>query len=370
MALNNILGTRSVTTNIADSTTNNNDIQIDNIDIEVPERIEKSSAGMSSSSAFFSVADILCEKRMAHLKGETAGISYPNGYYWINIRNGPKLLYLITDESINSGGWLLAMRGVQNSETFNLRNDKKYLYYLKSTVLLQQNSRYLLGLNIKENVNYNPTAGLLQYNNDLSQSFITSSIGSKILTAPNQRAISTYDAKFETFNAYILREIMIIFHERIDRKITTYVKIPGKDLDEFPTLVTGLKKPSESMKSINTFKTTHNFDLDYNFKMNIHNLTPTTTATTTTNSALSQSSQSSRVSEPVEIISCLLGVHGTFPATGNIPRLRYIYAVGVENHTNRLNTPTSAAVLIEIPDIITPQNPIKYYPLGFEIYVK
>lgn len=353
---------------ISTSTTNANNTDTEKIDEIDNIPVNEEYIGMNPTYAFDNVADIMCQNRIVKLKKSASGISYGNGYYWINISSvGPKLIYLLTNEEIQNGGWLLAMRATKGSDNYNLVNTRKYLKWTSSSTDKKSKSQHILNININSVTRYNPELGLFRYNEDLKESFNISSIGNNIYT-PNK----IYDCKFDTFNEYMFKEIMVIFFkEKIDdsfEKKIGYLKIPNKELDNVSTLNNLFKLPDNSSTiSFNSFKTTKNMELIYNFKMNIFNIQGGTSSTSQNTGSLST------YSPPITTINCLLGVQGTREArieNGiNKPRIRYIYGIGVSNSKDK-NIIKSSAVLIEIPDIINSETDISYFPLGFELYIK
>lgn len=377
---------------IVSSTYINTQFNTDSIDMELQETIQVDTLGNGPSAAFDSVVDIMCQNRIVKLKGPTAGLSYPNGYYWIQTGNGPKLTYLITDDSeqFYGGGWLLAMRGVLGTQTFNLDRDINYIDWLYSGPTANSTSARLLSLPIRGTQSgYNPSIGLNRFNNDYSQEFNISSIGNKIFNAilpppPSRSTIinpsdtttftalySEFDCKFPIFRIYLLKEILCIFYFIKNGSyitIKTYIKIPNKDLDNVSTLHKTLKIPNSNMTTINTFRTDNNTDLVYNFKINIYNINGSPPVSTSTSIG---SIVSSVNNTPAASINCLLGCHGTIPAdsTTGTPRTRYLFAIGAEYLFDRTKI-KSSAILVTVPDEITATNPIRYIPCGFEIFVK
>jgi len=127
-----------------------------------------------------------------------------NGYYWVNLPvAGPRFIYIISDESIFGGGWLLAMRSVVNSKTFNY--DSKH-WTRNSTLNADLNSIKSLFPDSTNPNNDLIAEGTL--NKTYKKSFEISSIGSIIQTTTDSR----YDCKLDTFNYYNAKELMIIFY--------------------------------------------------------------------------------------------------------------------------------------------------------------
>jgi len=349
-------------------TTNANNTTTESIELGEQIPINEEYMGMDPKNAFVNIIDIMCQNRIIKLKGATNGIYFNNGYYWINIPIvGPKLLFLITNDEIQSGGWLLAMRATKESETYNIISYSNLLDWFTDTTTKKSYSNYILSLEINSKIRHNKELGLLKYNNDLVDNFNISSIGNKIYTSN-----SLYDCKYEIFNNYNIKEIMVIFYkdsidDSLNKKIA-YLKIPNKELDNVSTLNNLFAKAIKSVNVtyFNTFKTNKNMDLLYNFSIDIYNIQGGSTTTST-----SKTSSLSTHTAPIESFLCLLGVQGTVEARVengvNIPRTRYIYGVGVRNLKNTIR---SSALLIEIPDIINTADDIKYFPLGFELYIK
>ena len=359
--------------NIASNTVNANSTDPQQIDILESLPFNEDYMGLSPTNAFTYVNDIMCQNRIDILK-KTGKKTYGNGYYWVNIPTiGAKLLYLITDEAIQSGGWVLAMRVTVGSSTYNLVYRFNYNEWLGTITTKKAKSQYILSLEINPTVRYNNELGINRYNEDLMLNFNTSSIGTKIYT-PNKK----YDCKFESFNNYMFKEIMVIFfkNEKEDslNKLIAHIKIPNSQLDNVSTLNKTFKLPEDPTTiTFNSFRTDKNMDLIYNFKMDVYNIQ----GGISTSSASSRSSLST-YTPPFCTFNCLLGVQGTIDARVengvSIPRTRYIYGIGISN-SNRAEEIIPSAVLIEIPDIITVDNATKrtninYFPLGYELYIK
>jgi hypothetical protein len=378
------------TQNIVNSTYNTTQFATDSIDMELQESIPVDTLGNGPGAAFDNVGDIMCQNRIVRLKGPSAGISYPNGYYWIQTGNGPKLTYLITNEEQKfGGGWALAIRAVLGSQTFNVIENINYRDWIDSAPTANSTSARLLGLPLRGTQSgWNASVGLNRFNSDFSEEFNISSVGNKIFNAitpppPPGRSIfiptetttftatySEFDCKFPIFRIWLFKEILCIFYYISNGAYTTirtYIKIPNRDLDSVSTLNRTLKIPNSTMTTINTFRTDLNDDLLYNFKMNIYNINGNPTVSTST----SIGSIASSTITPAATINCLFGCHGTIPAdtTTGASRLRYLYAVGaaLQNDRNRIK---SSAVVVLVPDEITATNPIRYIPCGFEIFVK
>jgi len=131
-----------------------------------------------------------------------------NGYYWINLNVvGPKYIYCIMDESLYGGGWMLAMRAVNNSKEFRYRSD----HWTNNTTL---KSSYE---DIKTTLSYK----VGDYD---SSDFNISSIGSSIFSDAN----NVFDAKFDTFNYFPAENWMSIFYNR-NLDLTT---ITGGDIPD------------------------------------------------------------------------------------------------------------------------------------------
>jgi hypothetical protein len=122
---------------------------------------------------------------------------YPDGYYWINIRNvGTQYVYCIMDDNYFGGGWMLAMRSVYNSKNFSYDSD-----YFKKNNQLNSTSTDIKNTFKKEWID-DP----IQLEKQLS----ISSIGDLIYN--NNLDPAKYDAKFETFNNALANEWMAIFY--------------------------------------------------------------------------------------------------------------------------------------------------------------
>jgi hypothetical protein len=337
---------------VANNTVNANVINTESIEIgeEIP--IDETYIGMDPKNAFVNVIDIMCQNKVVKLKGgNTSGIYFPNGYYWINIPLiGSKLLYLITNDEIHSGGWILSMRGTKASPTYNIINYIKMSNWTSKSSTIRALSANILSLELDPNKKYNPELGLLKYNNDLVEIFNISSIGKKIYESNIK-----YDCKYEVFNNYNIKEIMVIYYkdfiEDSRNKLIGYLKIPYKELDSVSTLSNLFTKSYNENNEINSFRTDKNMDLIYNFVINVFDTKGSKT--------------------PMISFFCLIGIIGTEDAIidngVNIPKNRYIYGTGITDVNN--NIPYSS-VLIKIPDNAKNKDDITYTPLGFELYVK
>lgn len=366
--------TGSTGQNIVNTTYNATQFSTDSIDMELQESIPVDTLGAGAGNAFDSPVDILCQNKIVKLRGPTAGFYYPNGYYWIQTPAGPKLSFLITDDQIYGGGWLLALRAVLGAQVFNVINNAKYTFILNTGATLNSISSSLLALPIRGTASiYNASMPLHRFNTDHTEEFGISSVGNKIFNAlspppppgtsvltPTMSTTFTADyspfcCKFSIFRVWLFKEIYCKFYYIINgthQTFQTYIKIPNRDLDNVSTLNRTLRKPDSTTTTINSFRADRNNDLIYNFKINIYNDGRTGPS-------------------PSATINCLLGCHGTNPAdtTAGTLRERYIYAFGA---VNELSTGLikSSAVYIVVPDEITATNPIKYIPCGVEIFVK
>jgi hypothetical protein len=342
--------------------------------MELQESIPVDTLGAGAGNAFKSPVDIMCQNKIVKLRGPTAGFYYPNGYYWIQTPAGPKLSFLITDEQVFGGGWLLAIRAVLGAKVFNVASSDKYTSLLNTGATINSTSSRLLELPLRGSGSiYNASMPLHRFNNEHTEEFNISSVGNKIFNAltpppppgtsvltPTMSTTFTADyspfcCKFSIFRVWLFKEIYCKFYYVVNdtnKTWSSYIKIPNRDLDNVSTLHRTLKRPNSTTTIINSFRPDYNNDLIYNFKMNIYNHGTSGPA-------------------PSATISCLLGCHGTIPAnttTGTL-RERYIYAFGAVNELNT-NIITSSAIYISVPDRITAETPIRYIPCGFEVFVK
>lgn len=140
-----------------------------------------------------------------------------DGYYWFKfpdarINPGPQYIYCIIDSDYHGGGWLLALRGVKNSNNFHYDSE----YWTKLNTL---------------NANYDYIQKLLSNNENKNNDYDISSIGENIYKenfTPEQ--INNYDAKLHTFNYYKATKWMAIFYSRMPDKGKTI--IIGGDLND------------------------------------------------------------------------------------------------------------------------------------------
>jgi len=162
--------------------------------------------GSYPSVAFMSGNSIVCYNGVFNVDNKEASNKLKNGYYWINLPVvGPRLIYCISDETIFGGGWMLAMRSVVNSKTFNY--DSKH-WTRNSTLNADTNTITSLFPDKDEKSNRNLIKqGLL--NKEYKTEFAKSSIGSKI---NNTTDSAKYDCKLDTFNYFNTKEFMVIFY--------------------------------------------------------------------------------------------------------------------------------------------------------------
>lgn len=126
-----------------------------------------------------------------------------DNYYWVTLPNiGDRWIYCIMDTSYFGGGWLLAMRGVRGSKTFNYYSN----YWTNSTSTL--------------NSDFTNISLAIEPDND-KVDLNVSSIGNKIFNdyTGNQDKINKLDAKYDTFNNYPASEWMAIFYFKNDNDV-------------------------------------------------------------------------------------------------------------------------------------------------------
>ena len=139
---------------------------------------------------------------------------YKDSYYWINLPFvGTRYIYCIMDKNYFGGGWMLAMRSVENSKTFSYNSD-----HFKKETTLNDGSDYINGIIPK-------TSSGEADKEQLSKS----SIGDKIYNLTDARG--TLDAKFDTFNHFPAKEWMAIFYVKDDN----HIPIIGGDISN-PTI--------------------------------------------------------------------------------------------------------------------------------------
>lgn len=356
--------------------TENNNVstqQISTSDLE--EIVSEEFKGMNPSSAFDNV-NIIMAINTAKTYLSLPNVShYGNGYYWINLKNGAKLLFVITDTSIHGGGWILALRLTTGSDLLNLTRDRGYRSWVGSSTSRSSKARALLSLQMREGSNglvYNHELGLFEYNQELEREFNISSVG-EFITKTNRN----YDCKFSSFNEYMFKEVMVRFYlldsQGQRSNINTYMRVPNRELDDYNCLNNFFKAPSTipNMTVFNSFNNTNNYDLIRNFRLNIGNFESNPPVST----SQSVTGLSSLTNTPISVMSvnCLLGIHGTIPASGTgttaTPRMRYLLGIGVTSITNR-ELIQSSAVYILVPDNLTNTSQITITPCAFELYIK
>jgi len=340
-------------TSLTRQTFDSNKSDTDPIYEEGYEPVNETYIGIDSKNAFKSVVDIMCQNRVVALRGSSAGTSFGNGYYWINIPSiGPVLLYVLTDETVYNGGWILTMRGALGTDTFNLINNFKYNTWLSDTTTRTSYSQYITVLEIDPLKRYNNELGLIKYNTDLQSHFQISSVGDKIYD------INTiYDAKFESFNKYLVKEILVIFYSKklqlTNQKMITYYKIPNKDLDNYSTLNKSLSMTPNL--SFLEFRTTNITNLVLNFNITIYDISSSITS-----------------KKQITTINCLFGIYGQSTVKdekGQQTIVRIIQGVGIRDIGDS-NIIVYSALRITIPQSATSRQDFSYEPVGFEIYVK
>jgi len=379
------------TANIVNTTYSTTQFSTDSIDMEQQETIQVDTLGNGPRNAFKSVVDIMCNNKMAVLKPHLELKIYRNGYYWIETSRGAKLTFIITNEEIFGGGWLLVLRSVLGSKCWSLLDNSYYGQWLTQGPTDNTTSAWLLGLPIRgETSGYNPSMGLNRYNDDYQSEFNISSIGNKIFNAlsprmsngtadptPNENtrfsrdSSRDFDSLFSIYRIYLFKEILCNFYYTMnEQNITrrTYIKIPFRNLDSISTFPRTLKRP-EYTTIINRFKVNENSDLIYNFKINIYNQSEEidNVDRTITNNNTNNTNTNTIPRIPKTTINCLLGCYGTLSNTS--PPIRYLFAAGAAEQSNR-NLIKSGGVLVLIPATITAADPIRYLPCGFEIFVK
>jgi len=335
------------------STLDSNKAETETIHQEAYETESDYQIGLDPSNAFKSVVDIMCQNRVVALRGPSAGTSFGNGYYWINVPSvGPVLLYVLTDETVYNGGWILAMRGAIGTDTFNLTNNFKYNTWLADITTRTSYSQYITTLEIDPSKGYNNQLGLIRYNTDLQGKFQISSIGEKIYITN-----SIYDVKFESFNKYLVKEILVIFYskklESTNQKMMAYYKIPNRDLDSYSTLNKSLSMTPKI--SLLEFRATNITDLVLNFSITIYDIS----------SNLNSKKQ-------ITTINCLFGVYGqglVRDDKGQETTVRIIQGVGIRD-IGDTNIISYSALRITIPQSAKSRQDFSYEPVGFEIYVK
>lgn len=132
--------------------------------------------------------------------------TFPDGYYWIKFDDGgAKYIYCIMNEAYYGGGWMLAMRGVRNSRTFNYDSS----FWTDTRTLNDDFDTILNTLKRPEilNTSQNISHTTLKQNMDLQ---IISSLGKGIYS--NNLDPNIFDLKTSAFNSYNAKEWMAIFY--------------------------------------------------------------------------------------------------------------------------------------------------------------
>jgi len=329
---------------------------------DLAEDVVEDYKGMDPKDAFDNVGVIMAinnARNYLSLKGVS---NYGNGYYWINLSGGAKLLFIITDTSVQGGGWVLIMRATLGSPSFNLTSRRRYINWTNNKVTPSSKARALLSLQMREQngLLYNPSIGLFNYNDNLSKEFSLSSVG-KYITSTNR----DYDCKFSTYNEYMFREVMVKFHflqNNENMSYNAYMRVPNKDIDDYSAMNSFLKSPFAINPTVyNAFNINENMDLMRNFRLNITNIDASIPSQNQTSKGISEATKTTSY---VMSVNCLLGIHGTFPS-----KLRYIIGIGVSD-ANSLEKIQSSAVFITVPEKIDNANQITITPIAYELFVK
>ena len=204
-----------------------------------PEDIKRD--GSSPLLALTSAVDLTSINN--YLNATPNAVLYGNGYYWINIPVvGPKFIYCISDKNFFGGGWMLAMRSIFNSKTFNY-NSKHWTY--NSTLNASSSEIKKLLPTLLGTPNILTTGNIISpiENFDLSEinntnntdtKFKYSSVGKNLyrttlsvrqnngnitdtLYVPTQNDINNFNCKLDTFNYFRASEILIIFYVKDDQ---------------------------------------------------------------------------------------------------------------------------------------------------------
>lgn len=336
--------------------------------------------GMTPTNSFNNVGIIMAINIARQYLNLTNVSNYGNGYYWINLKSGAKLLYVITDTDKNGGGWILALRLVAGSPLFNLTNDNKYRRWVSGYVTPNSKATAILTLPLGPNreLRYNQNYGLFDYNQKCENDFRISSVGAAITTVYNgsDNLTKIYDCRFASYSEYMFKEVMVMFHylkNGINDSNVGYMRVPNRELDDYTSLNGFFKAPTNNidMKVFDSFNTDNNTNLIRNFKLNIYNYNYTPPANSSQTSVGLNGLTNQQT--PIMTIDCLLGMHGTIPASTQnstvSPRLRYLLGIGVSYIQSR-NTITSTGVFITVPDTITNVNQITIAPIAFELFIR
>jgi hypothetical protein len=144
-----------------------------------------------------------------------------NGYYWINLPVvGPKYIYCISDKSYNGGGWMLAMRSIFASKTFNY-SSKHWTHNSTlnaSSAEIKQSLPIVLGKRNGNTLTPLENFEKSDINNDYKDKFNVSSVGENLYIdpllnyKPDAKDFNNFDCKLDTFNYFRVKEIMIVFY--------------------------------------------------------------------------------------------------------------------------------------------------------------
>ena len=86
-------------TSLTRQTFDSNKSDTDPIYEEGYEPVNETYIGIDSKNAFKSVVDIMCQNRVVALRGSSAGTSFGNGYYWINIPSIENVIFASPSKS-------------------------------------------------------------------------------------------------------------------------------------------------------------------------------------------------------------------------------------------------------------------------------
>lgn len=161
---------------------------------------------------------LMSSQQLYYTNADGSGKKFNNGYYWINIPVvGPKYIFCRTDPDFFGGGWMLAMRSLFTSKTFNYAS-KHWTYNSTlnaSSTEIKQLLPTLLGVRDKI------ITPLRQFdvddiNNSYKNKFDISSVGTNLYLdndfMPNEIDINNFDCKLDTYNYFRANEIMIVFY--------------------------------------------------------------------------------------------------------------------------------------------------------------
>jgi len=141
-----------------------------------------------------------------------------NGYYWINIPIvGPKYIYCIANQDFFGGGWMLAMRSLISSKTFNYASK----HWVSNSTLnassaeIKQLLPIILGNRDKTITPLQQPIDDGEINNTFKKKFEISSAGTNLyidnIYDPTND-VNSFDCKLDTYNYFRTREIMIVFY--------------------------------------------------------------------------------------------------------------------------------------------------------------